>query len=190
MSHLVHHCPFSRACFLATPLGLKTNALHGNFEQILLDISVKLEDDQWLVYVNSVWALWRYMNDRAYSGKQPDLQLFFKYLNLIAKESRTGAASKYCSLTERVPSSVTLAEVSNDYACFSDGSWAEGWCGGIGIVVWFKKELIIYKSKAVRGCCPLQVKALALKESMQIVIGLGIKECSFYSDCLELVRFA
>lgn len=142
--HLAHLCPFSRACFLAGPLGLKKEELNGNFAQLLQEISDKLDDDQWLVYVNSLWALWRCRNDCAYSGKMPDFQLFMKYLNSANRESRTGAARRFCAMTGRAQPS-SLAEFQNDYVCFLDGSWMDGWNGGIGVVVWFKEELILYK---------------------------------------------
>lgn len=186
--HLVHLCPFSRACFLASPLGLRTDELSGNFEDALLEISERLDEEQWLDYVNSVWALWRCRNDRAYSSKQPDLHLFFKYLSMISRESKAGATRDFGGVTNRSPRAVVLTETQNEYNCYYDGSWTDGWRGGIGVVIWYKEEMILYKSKAVAGCCPLQVEALALKESVLIAIGLGIEVGSFHSDCLELVN--
>ena len=76
----------------------------------------------------------------------------------------------------------------SDFYSFSDGSWVQGWYGGIGVVLWYKDELILYKSKAVRGCSPLQTEAMALKESIVLAINHGIESCSFFSDCLTLVQ--
>lgn len=174
VSHLLHLCPFSRACYLAGPLGLRADALHGIFAEVLQAISEQLDDEQWVIYVNSAWAIWRCRNDCAYSGKQPDFNMFLKYLSVINRETKTGAARKPFALTGSMPSSVSLTEVHNDYSCFSDGSWAEGWLGGIGVVVWYKEDMMLYKSKGVKGCCPLQVEAMALRDSVLTVAGLGI----------------
>lgn len=54
--------------------------------------------------------------------------------------------------------------------------------------MWHKDEMILYKSKAVRGCCSLQVEAMALKESIVSAIIHGIVSCSLYSDGLTLVQ--
>lgn len=102
-------------------------------------------------------------------------------------ESRTGAARKVCALPGRPQPVVPCSETVSDYNCFSDGSWTAGWHGG-GVVLWYKEEMIMYKSKGAKGCCSLQVEAVALKEVILLVIGLGIEVCSFSTDCLELAN--
>ena len=141
-----------------------------------------------MFYANSAWALWRCRNDRTYAAKQTDFQQFVKYLNLANWESRTGAACRFCALPSRAQPVASMSEIGNDYNCFLDGSWMAGWQGGVGVVLWYKEELMVYKSKAAKGCCALQMEAVALKEAITLVLGLGITVCSFYSDCLELVN--
>lgn len=48
--HLLHQCQFARACFLASPLGLRTDVLSGSLVQVLQGVSNSLDDEQWLLY--------------------------------------------------------------------------------------------------------------------------------------------
>jgi hypothetical protein len=187
--HLLHQCHFARACYLAGPIGLRTDGLSWSLIQVLQGISDSLDDEQWLLYVNLAWAIWRCRNDRIYGGKQPEFSQFMSYLNSVNWESKLGSTRKFCGLSGRVlQQALTLSETQNEFYCYSDGSWMEGWYGGIGLVLWHNAEMILYKSKVVRGCCPLQIEAIALKESIVVARNQGIESCSFFSDCLSLVR--
>lgn len=72
--------------------------------------------------------------------------------------------------------------------CFTDGAWVDRWNGGIGVLIYSKGELLVYKSAAARGCSALTLEALALKEALILAQNLDIEECTFFSDCLELVK--
>lgn len=62
--HLLHQSQFERACFLAGPPGLMTDTLNKSITQALQGMSDTLDDEQWLTYVNSTWALWHCRNDK------------------------------------------------------------------------------------------------------------------------------
>lgn len=94
---------------------------------------------------------------KIYGGKQPEFTQFRSYLYSINWESKLEATRNFCVMPSRVQHAATLSEIQNDLYCYSDGSREEDWYGGVGVVMWHKDEMILYKSKAVRGCCSLQV---------------------------------
>lgn len=119
----------------------------------------------------------------AYGGKQPSIDHFKTYLEIITRETTTS--------TQKSKQGVEI--VANDtgntssHDCFVDGSWMYGWQAGIGMILTKGDELLVYKSKAVEACCPQQAESMALKEAVQMAIERGIQDCCFYSDCKNLV---
>lgn len=72
--------------------------------------------------------------------------------------------------------------------CYTDGAWIDRWNGGIGIAVFFKEELLIYRSAKALGCSAITIEAIALREAINLVLSRGIPQCTFLSDCLSLVK--
>lgn len=77
---------------------------------------------------------------------------------------------------------------SLEYTCFVDGSWEKGWEGGIGFCIFFRGELVLYRSAKTEGCCPIQSEARVLKNAIKLVRERGIVNCCFFSDCKQLVQ--
>lgn len=67
-----------------------------------------------------------------------------------------------------------------------DGSWVNEWRGGLGFVLTFGDSLVAYKSAGAMTSCPLQAKALALKDGMCYALSCNITSCVFLTDCQSL----
>ncbi|XP_078154775.1 uncharacterized protein LOC144550670 [Carex rostrata] len=187
VNHLAHLCQLSRICHFSGPIALKSDSLPPHFLGALQFLNSTLDDDQWTHYVNSLWAIWRCRNDKAYGGKEVGLTEFRKYYCSIAWESslRQSGNAKPTALEL---DGQNLNPSDYQFSCFADGSWTNGWEGGTGICLMQGEELIQYHSAKARGCCPIQVEAMALKDAVQLVKSKGIQSCIFYSDCKPLVE--
>lgn len=75
-------------------LGLRTCMLPPMLNEVLVKISEEVDDDTWLVIVNSMWSMWRCQNDAAYGGKSPTFEQFLKYHSQINMESFIRAIRK------------------------------------------------------------------------------------------------
>ncbi|KAF3341010.1 Reverse transcriptase-like protein [Carex littledalei] len=159
---------------------------HFNVVQVLLQLSPEMDDGQWSMFLNSIWALWRCRNDGTYGKTAPSLATFNSYFKSIQWETDMGAVP-----VGKLPSPVSASNSSPaqllEYTCFIDGSWSPGWSGGLGIVVFKNDELVQYRSAKAVGISPLMVEALALEAAWEVVKTLGISQCSFLSDCKVLV---
>lgn len=82
VSHLTHGCHLARACHFSGPLALRTDVLPHSFPASLQALVRQMDDAQWSLYANSLWALWRCRNDKTYGGKEVGLSDFNNYLNL------------------------------------------------------------------------------------------------------------
>lgn len=151
-------------------------------QQNYMDLLQGMTEDQWTMFANVCWAIWRCRNDRAYGGKEISIQLFQQYLITIGIETRISRSKAHLHTTGEIRSH----HVSTDYICILDGSWEQGWQGGIGYVIKKGEELLQYCSKRVQSCCPLQSEVLALKEAVSGVQILGIDSCTFLTDCKVL----
>lgn len=57
----------------------------------------------------------------------------------------------------------------------------------MGMCLYFKGDLIEYRSAKVKGCCPIQSEALALKSAIYLVRGRGVN-CCFLPTCKSLIE--
>lgn len=186
----IHHalkCQFSRLCHFLGPLALKTDLLTGSLMQVFQVLGSQMDDSQWSLFAGSLWALWRCRNEGTYGGKKPEVAQFNLHLQSIMREIQMSAShpTKTAPPATRTPGSISQ---HYDWVCFVDGSWQEIWNGGMGICLFHKGELVKYRSAKASASCPLAVEALALLAGVQMVKELGIQECSFYSDCKNLVE--
>lgn len=186
VSHMLHLCPFSRACSLMGPLAMRTDELTMDFQQSILSLSSHMDDEQWTDYANSLWALWRCRNDRAYSGKTLTFESYRSHFNHISWETRVGAPRGLCSILHYHNTLPPPHCIDSEYSCQVDGSWSHGWNGGMGIILLRHEELILYRSSRVQVCCSLQSEALALLQGINSAIHQQIHSCTFYTDCSTL----
>lgn len=177
----------SRSLHFMGPLALKSDTLQPNFHSALMHLSTQLDSELWTEYVNSLWAIWRCQNDRVYGGKEAGLMEFKQYFGRISWESQLIAKKGGSPLTGRDAGQVLNTDTF-EFCCHVDGSWSQGWEGGIGVVLEKKGELIFYKSVKARACCPVQSEAMALKMALELVIQRGITSCCFLSDSKGLVE--
>lgn len=182
VAHLLFNCPFSRGCWFASCLALRSDKLWELLQKGPQFLTQHLSDEQWTDFANITWAIWRCRNDRAYNGMIPTIELFHRYFSQISAESKIAATGKY--LTKSAVHIEVLPE--SEYICWSDGSWPTDWKGGIGGVLFKNGVLIAYWSKSIRACCPLLSEALALKEGILEALKYGLTGCMFLTDSKEL----
>ncbi|XP_078153121.1 uncharacterized protein LOC144548322 [Carex rostrata] len=194
-AHMVFLCSFARSCWFAGPLSVRTDFLTGNIHHSLVDIANNCSDDQWTLFVNSIWAIWRCRNDKAYSGKLPSFDGFSSYLRkinaetVIAKSARSRGSrvsGLVQSFTQGGADPSQLSQVLDQHYCYVDGSWVNEWRGGLGFVLTFGDSLVAYKSAGAMTSCPLQAEALALKDGMCYALSCNITSCVFLTDCQSL----
>ena len=134
MHHMLFSCPFARACWLTSPIPIRTLQLPTNMEECLFGLAQITTDTQWAMAANVMWAIWRSRNDRRYRGDQPGKEGFNRYLQAIQSESMMATAAQ---LPPTPPQYIDFAHITNPsqgYMCQVDGSWLYAWTGGIGFV--------------------------------------------------------
>lgn len=172
VQHLLFTCPFSRACWFSSSLNIRSDRIGGSLSQVLTGVIEYLTEEQWTIFANVTWAIWRCRNEVAYGGKQPSIQNFQNYLEVITRETSIATQKSKPGVRMIVNETGTSCSLHD---CFVDGSWVYGWQAGIGIVLTKGTELLVYKSKAVEACCPQQAESMALKDAVQTAIQWGNK---------------
>lgn len=102
--------------------------------------------------------------------------------------SSMNRGKKVLQTSNRVQTLVTDQAELSSHTYLVDGSWVGDWNGGLWYIIKGIDKLIKYTATPILALSPLHVEAWALKEAWQEVINEGIRECVFYSDCLELVQ--
>lgn len=180
--HLIFQCDLARACWYGL-LGLQTSHLMEPFKETLKGMISYMSEDHWTTLANGCWALWRCRNGVIYGGKIPDLEEFQRFYVSIAKETELiNLAGRPACQRASEP------EPYRSFTCHVDGSWTSNWRGGIGIIIRKEGELGCYISAATQACSPTQAEAQALMQAVQEVQGMGLTECSFYTDNQDLVQ--
>lgn len=185
--HHAFKCPFARMCHFQGPIALKTEDLTGTIVDMVLLIGSQVDDAQWTHFMNSIWSIWRCRNDGTYGGKKPDLSQFVGYFRSISWESQLRETT---NRSQKNQQTIQIRELvtPRSCVCYTDGAWMDRWNGGIGIAIFSKEELVIYRSARALGCSPITIEAIALREAISLVLSRGIHECTFLSDCLLLVK--
>lgn len=189
VSHQLFTCPFARACWLAGPLALRSSVLSQGLMLTIKSLSPDLTDKQWGDFFNSMWALWRCRNDKAYSAIDPSFSRFQQYLQSITSEAQLAAASRASAVPCAAATTANTRAAETDFEIWVDGSWERAWLGGVGYVVYQGTTLLNYHSGAARVCTPVQAEAQALLQAVTYAISVGLCNCVFYSDCLSLVKW-
>ncbi|XP_078151441.1 uncharacterized protein LOC144546765 [Carex rostrata] len=184
VNHFLFLCPFSRGCWLASPLPLRTENLSVPLIQVLHELGGLLTPQQWTDFVCISWSIWRCRNDLAYSGKVPSIASFHKYLCTIENETSVAATV-----------SIKTADSSGGHhqneagrCCYTDGAWTQNWEAGVGFVLFEGQTLLAYKVKHVTAFSPLHAEALGLLQAIKFCIENRWDSCVFASDCSNLVR--
>lgn len=154
---------------------------------MVLLIGSQLDEDQWISFANSLWAIWRCRNDATYNGKKADFHQFKSYLNSISWESLMRASTPVNGVAHRL-NQIQEAIPKHEYVCYFDGAWIDRWNSGTGLVIFQNGELILFKSSKAEGCSSLSLEALALRDALVQIQTLGISHCSFLSNCEVLVK--
>lgn len=190
MFHMLFECPFARACWLSSPLAIRSLQLPTEMEECLYGLAQITTDSQWVIATNVMWAIWRSRNDRRYRGAKPEIENFKRYLYsaraeasmAITGNARQGMTSD-ASLDSQEPGP------QQGHTCQVDGSWTHNWNAGTGFLLTWGDALVAYRSASVRACCAIQAEAQALKEAIRYVQEQNIDTCMFYTDCQSLVKW-
>lgn len=182
VGHLLFTCPFSQGCWLVSLLALRSEELWQELQEGPQFLIEQLTEEQWTIFANVCWSIWRCRNAKAYGGEILDVEKFIKYLNQVALETQISASGKFLYM-KGVQSEIRPLNVVR---CFVDGAWVQNWKGGVGVVIFKGEELLLHKSKAVQSISPLQSEALALWEGILEIQKLGVSNCSFLTDSKHL----
>lgn len=183
-SHFLFFCPFSRACWFAGPLPLRSDMLQVELESNFRNWCTGISDQQWTIMANIMWSIWRCRNGMIYSAKPPSIEIFYRYYSAISIETMVAATGK-----NRVPVPMEESlELNTEFKCHSDGSWVQDRGGGVGFIITKGEELIICRAERVVAVCALQAETMALRRGFLQAQQLGISSCSFYTDSLSLVK--
>lgn len=117
VQHFLFHCPFSRVCWLHSPLAINSHVLGIGVREALIHMRSQTSEEQWLTFTNIIWALWRTRNDCVYSSKQPTLATFQRYLSAITSESQLAFPNSKESARATVQ-----PQGLEGMCCFVDGS--------------------------------------------------------------------
>lgn len=188
--HWMLHCDFARSCWLSTGLALRTGDISGTPRDFMLWMAKHTDSQQWTHFANCVWALWRCRNDNFYNGTKISKQTFDAYLNLISSESLVASSVRRGGVRGEAGNQPVQAQPAliGSRSCHVDGSWKEGWLGGVGFAFSRNGALQAYRSARRLVCCALQAEAYALLEALTYAVSKGWQECTFYTDCQVIQR--
>lgn len=185
--HLAFLCPFSRGCWLAGRLAIRTDGFTSSIQNSLLMLVKLVPPELWQEVVMSLWSIWRCRNNLVFQGKIPSFADFAHFNNQIRVENMLASSRAKMSnpIQGMVPLSTTGALSST--ICHIDGSWSFGWIGGMGFIFHTNGALVVYKTARTMACCPIQAEAIALKLATDYAILEGISNCQFLTDCQSLI---
>lgn len=187
--HQLFTCPFARACWLAGPMALRSGGFTLSLMETVKSLSPELTDKQWGDFFNSMWALWRCRNDKAYVAADPSFNKFLHYFHAISYEAQLAAAVRASATPYAAASSAHTEIADMEFEILVDGSWERAWLGGVAYVVYQGASMLSYYSGVARACSAVQAEAQALQEAVNFAVSSGITNCVFYSDCLSLVKW-
>ncbi|XP_078150218.1 uncharacterized protein LOC144545526 [Carex rostrata] len=185
VQHLIFLCPFSRACWLGSPLAINSHALAIGEREAMVYMRSQMSDDQWGMFTNIIWAIWRTRNDCAYSSKSPCVDNFNRDLSAIRAESMlAGLLGKEGERVDRQTGEI------EELCCFTDGSWGTEWEGGAGLILMKGEVLQGYQYWGVPACCAVQAEAIAMLKAIDFVKATKQARCTFLIDCSVVAKIA
>lgn len=78
--HMLFLCPFAKACWLISPLVLRSENLPLDLSEILKMTAQHSSDEEWTDMANVAWSIWRCRNEKVYGGQVPSFERFTKLL--------------------------------------------------------------------------------------------------------------
>jgi len=185
--HVLFHCNFARAVWIASPLGIRSNLLPTSFRQIYTSLHSQPSQSQFKLFLNTLWALWKVRCSHIYEGK-PASPL--KAVRLALDLSNMGLTLPIRSIQQQGNIEV-LSDQSTYIHCFVDGSYSDngsGQKGGWALVLRKGQELIQYEAGASATISPLHSEITAVQMATQVFSSRSNDQGDIFTDCQQLAE--
>ncbi|KAJ4781259.1 RNA-directed DNA polymerase (reverse transcriptase)-related family protein [Rhynchospora pubera] len=182
--HSLFKCPKARQVWLYSNLGLRSDALPDDMQQLLSSLLPQMSSQQLSVFATTLWYLWKYRCKEAYEGKKLNPCQVVRTSNSMSLIMRTAS---YAQGT--IPSSIVTLDHNSQFLCYVDGSWTQNDCHGAGVAAVLlnrAQQLIQYQYTVQAASSPFHSELLSLKMAVRMVSNKGITSCCFLTDCKEL----
>ncbi|KAJ4818146.1 RNA-directed DNA polymerase (reverse transcriptase)-related family protein [Rhynchospora pubera] len=184
--HTLFKCPRAQQVWLCSEFGLRTDALPEDAHQLLSTLLPVLSDKQTSSFISLCWQLWKGRCKEVYEGKKftPN-----QIIHVARNLTFTLCSAQY---TEGTRNHIQRPQTQDtQFVCYSDGSWIHEREGGAGwaYIIFTREETLIQYQLAV-GCAssPFHAELKGLTFAVQSAADIGLSNCCFFTDCLELCR--
>ncbi|KAJ4783987.1 RNA-directed DNA polymerase (reverse transcriptase)-related family protein [Rhynchospora pubera] len=184
LQHALFTCPWARALWLASSLGMRTDMLPDNVPDLLSAVLSGLDECQTYLVANHLWVLWKLRCKKIYEGKKAKPEQFLSLVASYEKlqvDARLLVGRLVVPFPDRARSGVTMCQVDGSFYDPSLVGWAYLLADESGSL----KE---YEWKSGYLSSALHAEIMALQHAATLVINKGITECVFNTDCITLSK--
>ncbi|KAJ1690698.1 hypothetical protein LUZ63_014853 [Rhynchospora breviuscula] len=186
--HALSKCPPSRSYWLASQLGLQSDALPNNPKELLHFFTVALQGDMFVSFANHLWALWKLRCGKIHDGRSFNV---FSVLHMASYYDALSSTMTRHSVSAPLSTTDGLEGLDADHEgiqCWVDGSYDQHGQGRWAYVLHDNNSLIIYGADSRKISSPFHGELNAILLALRVIKHEGLKECRFYSDCQLLCR--
>ncbi|KAJ4753156.1 RNA-directed DNA polymerase (reverse transcriptase)-related family protein [Rhynchospora pubera] len=186
--HALFKCSSARAFWLASPLGVHSDALPDDPRQLLQAVVGALHGSDFSSFANHVWALWKHRCAVLYGGKVFKVESGLSMARGFSFLSFLTGNFKITSTVRDALGHWSLEPTDAGLKCWIDGSYDNSGDGGWAFLIQQNQTLVMFGTGFGSVSSPFRAELQALQLAMRAMARGMLQDCVIYSDCQVLCR--
>lgn len=188
--HALFGCHFARSVWLASPMGLRSDLLVGDFIQIIKGIREVVGEGEFPKFMSIAWAIWRSRNGAMYGGVAQSLTACREFWKRAIEDSHilSSGFSQVSPLHISHTAQVQEEGSIGDPGCYVDGSSDASGAAGFGMVVVSGGAVILRQAVTGVAINATQAEAMAICQGMRWIVSQSGEGGRLFTDSLELAN--
>ncbi|KAJ4806341.1 RNA-directed DNA polymerase (reverse transcriptase)-related family protein [Rhynchospora pubera] len=184
--HALFKCPSARTFWLASRLGLQSDALPDDPKHLIQFITSTLHQGMFATFANHMWALWKHR-----CGVVHEERNFNAFSALRIANSYDALSNVVMRHIGHLPCTASqdsgaASSDKEEVQCWVDGSCDDQGEGGWAFVLFDQNTLKLYGAGSGKISSPFHGELNAVLLAVRAVQLEGIQRCVFHSDCQVL----
>ncbi|KAJ1687033.1 hypothetical protein LUZ63_018423 [Rhynchospora breviuscula] len=186
--HALFKCPAARGFWLASQLGLYTNALPDDPSLLLQGIMSSIQPELFPSFANHLWALWKHRCNAVHGRKAFNAAAGLSIAN--GYDSLTKLACNFTTQPNLQQERSQESALNNDDGmhCWIDGSFNTNNEGGWAFVLLERGSVCWYGLDCGSISSPFHGELNACRLAMKHFQQQGIQSCTIHTDCQLLAN--